>query len=217
MRDAARLALSFEWTLAGALDSLAGEDLGATITAYEASLAPLNEIERLERDENGHFGRWMTELRTWLKPIGMKISPTMSPEQCSAWLTAVAIALSDLPPKVATQAARAAIHIPMSFMNEVDGHVRAEAIKIMGRHKTALRRLHAMQAEILRAANPQPALSAPDPFERYTAEEIRRMSPHIRSIGLTCGALTQAEIDEADAGDSAGLHPTLFPETERQS
>jgi hypothetical protein len=199
MREVAQLALSEDWSIEAARQALAGDDIATTIQTYEAGLVPLADAESLERDEHDQFGPGMTMVRTWLKPIGMKIAPTMSEAQCSAWLTAVAMALSDLPAKVAAQAARAAIHIPMTFPNEVDGHVRAEALKIMDRHRRALRRLRALHDEIARAMHPQPVLTGPDPLTPFTADEIRKMTADVRSLGLKCGALTQQEIDAAFA------------------
>lgn len=200
MREAARLALSSDWTLSGALAALGGEDVPATIAAYEASMAPLGSVERLARSADGGFGPGFTALRQALKLIGMKIAPTMSAQQCDGWLSAVSIALSDFPAKVAVQAARAALHVPMSFLNEVDGHVRAEAVRLMERHDLALRRLRSMAAEIERAARPaNPQLAAPAQDQRLTGAEIRALSGPFLRIGLEQGWVTQDEVDAAIA------------------
>lgn len=193
MREIARLALSDEWTMETGIKALNGCDPRQAIVAYEDSLTPLADAEP------SFDGPASKGLRDWLKPIGMKIAPTMAPEVCSTWLTAVVMALSDFPAKVATQAARNAIRVPMQFLNEVDGHVRTEAEKLMGRHRTALSRLHRMRAEIERAAQPaQPQIAAPLEDEPMTDAEIRALSPQFRRIGLERGWLTQEQIDAAD-------------------
>ncbi|WP_380873618.1 hypothetical protein [Sphingomonas sp. DBB INV C78] len=207
MRDAARLALSDDWTMETGLAALAGEDIRATVAAYEASMLPLQRAEDMgaiatDADGRPQFGPQMTAVRTWLKPLGMKIAPSMSPEQCAAWLTAVAMALSDFPARVIVKAAQAAIHIPMSFLNEVDGHVRKEAEAQMQRHATALARLKRMHAEIERAAEPKLPPSAGwenGEAPRLTPEEIRRTPMWVLKLGIAAGDITQEEVDAAKA------------------
>lgn len=204
MRELARLALSTEWTSEKGMAVLNGANPQDAIAAYEAGLKPLAEAEP-NFDGPGSKG-----LRDWLKPIGMKISPSMAPEVCSTWLTAVVMALSDFPAKVATQAARNAIRTPMQFLNEVDGHVRAEAEKLMETHRYALRRLRWMKEDIERAAKPQqPQIASPGEDGRpLTNAEIRALAPTFRRIGLANGWLTQEQIDAADAETSTPFDMT---------
>lgn len=198
MRELARLALSDEWTMAGGIALLGNNPAEAAIAAYDASLASLADTDPTLSGEAARA------LRDWLKPIGMKIAPTMAPDVCSTWLTSVVMALSDFPPKVATQAARNAIHIPMQFLNEVDGHVRAEAERLMDRHRHALSRLRWMRDEIERAARPPvPMIEAPRADEPMTDAEIRALSPILRRIGLGQGWITQEQLDAADAALAA--------------
>lgn len=193
MRDIAALALSDDWTMAEGIERLGDRSPCQAIAAYEAGMIPLVEAEP---DFSGPGAK---ALRDWLKPIGMKLAPSMAPDVCSPWLTAVVMALSDFPAKVATQAARNAIRIPMQFLNEVDGHVRAEAEKLMERHRTALMRLRHMRDEIERAARPaQPQIAAPVDDAPMASNEIRALSPEFRRIGLAQGWITQAQIDAAE-------------------
>ena len=199
MRELARLALSADWSIDAGIAT--GEDPAAAVTLYADSLAPLAEVDP------ELTGSAALEARKWLKPIGMKIAPTMSQEQCSTWLNALMLALSDFPPRVIMQAARSAIRIPMEFMNQVDGHVRAEAEKIMKRHRLALFRLQRLRDAVARAS--APVLSAPDGFEGggmppmsvddIKATALTPMGPALLRIGITLGAITQDACDAAIA------------------
>lgn len=199
MREAAQIALAPDWTLETALASLDGQDVGAALASYESGLVALAEAEpKLD-------GAGAAMVRKWLKPIGMKIAPAMGEDVAGDWLTAVMMALSDFPAKVTAQAARAAIRVPMQFLNEVDGHVRAEAERIMARHRTAVLRLRMMRDAIVRAAAPaRPQLAAPEEGATpLSAAELRALKPDFRRIGLDQGWITQAELDAADAGHEA--------------
>lgn len=197
MRELARLALSDHWSIEAGMAT--GEDAAAACRAYADSLLPLAETDP------ELTGKAAIDARTWLKPIGMKIAPTMSADQCSAWLNAVMLALSDFPARVVMQAARIAIRTPMEFLNQVDGHVRAEAEKIMRRHRVAMVRLERLSVAIERAN--EPALPAP---EGYEAGDVPPMSiadikatatapggAGLLRIGLAQGFIEQADYDRA--------------------
>jgi hypothetical protein len=88
----------------------------------------------------------------------------------------------------------------MAFLNEVDGHVRAEAERIMGgtgRRSAA----EAMREAIARAAAPErPQLPAPeDGATPLSPAELRALTPELRRMGLAQGWVTQAALDAADA------------------
>ena len=95
----------------------------------------------------------------------------------------------------------------MEFMNQVDGHVRAEAEKIMKRHRLALFRLQRLRDAVARAS--APVLSAPDGFEGggmppmsvddIKATALTPMGPALLRIGITLGAITQDACDAAIA------------------
>lgn len=200
MRELARLALSDDWTMAKGIEVLGAEDPDVAISAYEDGLVPLMEAESLERGRNGEFGPGMTALRTWLRPIAMKIAPTMETELSSDWLTAVAMALSDFPAKIAVQAARAALHIPMNYLNEVDGHVRVEAERLMERHRNALWRLRQMREEIERAARPPvPQLEAVEDVQPWTLEQARGTPAYLLDVGLRAGFISREIHDQVIA------------------
>jgi hypothetical protein len=196
MREATRLALGDEWSLADAVAAVDAVGVAAALAGYEGGLVALAEAEpKLDGDGAAC-------VRTWLKPIGMKIAPSMGADVAADWLTAVMMALSDFPARVVAQAARTAIRVPMAYLNEVDGHVRAEAERIMSRHRRAIARLKAMREEIQRAACPPvPQIAAPeDGATALSAAELRALTPELRRMGLAKGWVTQADLDAADAG-----------------
>lgn len=197
MRELARLALSDEWSIAAGMAT--GEDALEAATLYAESLTPICDVDpRLT-------GPAARKARDWLKPIGMKISPTMSLEQCSDWLNAEMLALSDFPARVIMQAARNAIRIPMQFLNQVDGHVRAEAEKIMVRHRRALFRLERLCEAIAKAG--EPALQAPEGYEGgnvppMSIEELKAsigspVGAAIIRMGLSAGYIDPADYEAA--------------------
>lgn len=105
-----------------------------------------------------------------LRPIGAKIAPTMTPAQSGAWLAAMVLALSDLPPAVSRRAITKAVHRPMQFLNEVEKVVREYADEALVQQANARGRLKRMIAEIDRAAMPQPQLEHHE--EPWTQEMI---------------------------------------------
>jgi len=196
-------ASSTAWDLRSAVAMAESVDLPRLVAGYERGLVPLAEEEPrgMSLRDPTKPGKLTTALGDALAMIATKINPTMSVEQSDAWIKIVVSALSDLPGRVAKEAAEAALRRSTRFFGEVDGVVREEAEKILAWRRTALARLRAMRAEIERAASPPPALPAPEPLGPMSAEEIRRLTPALRSLGLSAGWITQDEIDAALAGD----------------
>jgi hypothetical protein len=187
------------WSLAESVSLVTAAAVEAALERGEAAMLPLDRVEpKLD-------GAGAADVRMWLKPIGMKIAPSMGEEVCRTWLSAVVMALSDFPASAVAAAARSAIRIPMQYLNEVDGHVRIEAEKEMQRRRTALRRLRLMLDEIMRASAPeQPLLQAPeDGATPLSPAELRALPAHLRRLGLNAGWVTQEELDAAD-GAAAG-------------
>lgn len=176
-----------EWSLSAARALAEGFDVFPLLASYERGLTPLKEAE----PAGGKPGRLTTGLGDDLAMLVTKVAPTMSAEQADAWIKVVVLALSDLPGRVAREAAQAALHRPMRFPSDIEAAVRAEAGNIMNRHVIACSRLRELATEQHR-----PAPKA-DEFEPFEDAEIRRMSPELRRMGLACGALTQADIDRA--------------------
>jgi hypothetical protein len=198
-RDLAALAMSDNFSIKAAADLVTGGPLevAATVAAYEASLRPLNEIER---SLTGDASNALSEA---LSALGAKIAPTMTPEQAKAWRGVMLVALSDLPSRVGIRAAREAIHVPMKFMNEVETVVREKAAPIEARHREAIHRLRRLQAAL-----EQPALNrlaAPEGYERgdvpdLTDDEIIKigggeLGRSMLKIGVSKGYLSQERYD----------------------
>jgi hypothetical protein len=175
-----------------------GVDLPRLIEREEVAAMPLKQIEpngRSRRDPD-KLGAMSTRLGDELALLATKIAPTMSVEQSDAWVKVMVAALSDLPGRVAVEAARQALHRPMEFISQVEGVIREQAVLVSARHATALSRLRSLHATI---ANPPIALPDPSqvPERRYSPAALRRLSPEFRAIGVTVGAFTQEEVDRA--------------------
>ena len=193
------------------MQSADGIDVPALISGYERGLISLKEAEpygKSPRDPELE-GALTSRVRDALALLATKVAPTMPIEQVDAWINVTSTALSNLPGRVAHEAAEAALFRPMTFVNQIETVVREEAEEIQARHRLALRRLRQLQAEIERAANPQPALPANDPaVPEWSPDRIRRMSrsafwPELKRNGIESGSFTQAEIDAALGAEQA--------------
>ncbi|WP_088367531.1 hypothetical protein [Sphingomonas dokdonensis] len=181
-----------------ALAQSEGVDVPALIESYERGLVALKEAEPKGLGASGKPGKLSSGLADDLALLCTKIAPTIAVEQADAWNKVMVTALSDLPGRVAREAAQAALHTPMRFLNEVEGVIREKAVPIGYRHSMALRRLRELEAAIRRALEPdQPALAAPNPEPELTVEQIRALTPELRSIGVKIGAITQDQVAHA--------------------
>lgn len=172
-------------------------DIGEALDIARRWQVPLKALEPggMVRDGEAELGfrfdGMTAKLVDALRPLGIKIAPTMSPQQAGGWLAAMVAALSDLPPRVSVRAAQEAIHTPMSFINEVEAAVRAKAELVAARYSLALRRLERMQREIAEAAKPSRLLIAGEPAQGLTQADVDAMDTAMIRIGLACGALVQ--------------------------
>lgn len=192
--DPAKLAQRLDFDRDGLL-AMVGEHGNEALAVARAWLVPLKvgEPGGTVRDDDSELGfrfegHATARLVDALRPIGIKIAPTMAPQQVGAWLAAMVAALSDLPPRVAVRAAEQAIHVPMQFPNEVEKIIRAKAEPIQIRYELAVRQLERLQREIEKGAKPPlPRLPAP----AMTQSDVDAMSPVMIRLGLACGALVQ--------------------------
>lgn len=151
------LALSpHRWTIDAAIAAVADQpsQVLAAIDKLRRDLAPV------PRDA-GPSADWAEALDRRLRKLAAKIAPSMSVEQADAWCEAVVEALSDLPAMVALTAAKRAIHVPMTFLNEVEGIVRGIAAEVDRDRRAALRRLAELRDVLDRLQSPPAELSAP--------------------------------------------------------
>lgn len=174
-----------------------GVDVPALIERYQRGLLPLKDREPNGRSvaDPAKVGRFSAGLRDDLTLIVTKIAPTMSQEQSDAWISVMVRALSDLPGRVAREAVQGALHRPMQFISEVETVVRDVAASVTAKHRMAMRNLRRLHAEIEDAKRPR-IEGATAPAE-LTAEDIRRMSPSLRAVGIRVGAITEDEVQIA--------------------
>lgn len=209
--DRALAAMAMDCDAELPLDTAA--DIPATIAAFEAALEPLRDIEpgAIVRDPDQPIGFRFdgpatAELANALRPIGIKLNPTMAPEQAGAWLSALIASLSDLPARPVIRGAMEAIHVPIRFFPEVEGVIRDKAQPLIRRYHAAIRRLYRLMQDIEDAARPQaPVLTAPQPALReFTADELAAMARtgngrQILLLGMAGGWITNEQFEAAMA------------------
>lgn len=159
-------------------------DAPPDLAALAQAIKELEETLPLNRQEPALDGPLARIIEDSLRPIGAKIDPRISAEQATAWRKAMLLALSDLPGTITLKATRKAIHRPMQFLNEAETIIRELAAEAMEQQRTALWRLKRWQADIERAANPQPAIEAP-PSKPVTQEEVDETNAFLRGCGVT--------------------------------
>lgn len=171
-----------------------GTDADAAIDAATAKNAAEMAPVPVDQQQRGGWDRAMDER---LRRLAAKVLPTASVEAATAWRDAMVEALSDLPAMIALSAAKKAIHKPFRFVGEVEPAIREIADAMIERRHVRAAALQRMREAIRRAANPAPALPAPE----ITLAGIRAMKPEIRSLGLKAGFITQEQVDAALAYD----------------
>lgn len=171
-----------------------GDPAGALVTLDRIAV-PAKQVEPGGLID-GKRGPRTDRLIKAVQMIGAKISPTMDKEQADAWVSAVVIALSDLPFAFAQRGAEEAIHVPMKFLNEVETAVRDKAKDAEARHSLAVLRLERLKREIDSAS--QPKLEPPKPMtpEEYQAELNGTGRPFL-DILLKAQAISQEQFDTA--------------------
>lgn len=203
-RELAALALDFGAELP--LDT--GADIAATIAGLQLGLRSLKETEPAgmvrdpEQPSGFRFDGQATErLADALRPIGIKLNPTMSAEQVGAWIAAMVASLSDLAPRVAIRATLDAVHVPIRFFPEVEAVIREKAIAHERRYRTAIMRLESLYRKVAEAAVPKPALPDPEPLtlEQCCAAARSEIGQAGLRLALRLGHIEQAMFDAAMA------------------
>jgi hypothetical protein len=178
-----------------------GARLQATREALHQQLAPLNRFEpKLDGDET-------KLLRTYLRTIGTAMMPTMGPQQATAWLNAVVLKLSDLPPRCVQQAACEAVHQAFAYIAEAEQFIRRRGDELHREQQRAIARLDRMQQELdlmqqelRRAAMPDlPQLEDHrEPVETHQVHEWQRtaLGRSIVRLGLAAGFIEPHQLAE---------------------
>lgn len=198
-RNMAALALSSRLWGDKAMEQLAatGGNPLAAIERLQAMNVPAKDVEPRGMLD-GKRGPKTNKLMQSIRAIGAKISPTMSSEQVDVWIVAMVTALSDLPFAFSTKGAQEAIHVPMKFLNEVEGVIREKAEEAATRHRLAINSLRRFIRQ-LETAN-EPALPKPEPKE-MTQEDINTMPRPLLDLGLKARYITQEQYDIATRKD----------------
>lgn len=135
-----------------------------------------------------------------LRRLAVKVAPGMAPAQTEEWRKVMTDALADLPAMVALTAAKRALHVPMTFMNEIEGAVRAQAAVVIAERRNAVERLRLLEVQMRQMGMARLEDRRADPL---TTEEIAAMPAHVREMGLKCGAITQEQADAAKVADGS--------------
>lgn len=187
--DLAWLALNPQaWTISSATElaeRLGPGAIGAAIASIEAQLAPMRLADRKD---------WSEAMDERLRRLALKAAPLAAPAQGDAWRSVMVEALDDLPAMVALTAAKRARHEPLQFMNEIEPTIRKIAAQVVLERKHAIERLRLLERQIRQARMPRIEDRRRAPL---TVEEIAKLSPSLRQMGLRSGAITQEQIDAA--------------------
>ena len=181
---AAHVLYGFPFAADDALAKFDSRDIQPTRQLVCERLVPLKHLEPKLDGTNAKV------VRDGLRACGVKVRPDFSESQAAPWLNATLRALSDLPVGCLKVAVIDAIHTPFAFPNEVEAKVRELAEKERKHHQQALYRLDAMQAQLHRAANPQPQLvdDTPRPITDSEVHEWQRKGlTSVIRLGLANG------------------------------
>lgn len=176
-----------------------GGDASRAIAMLEAQATPLKDIEP-KGLVDGSRGPKTDKLMKTLRTLGVKIAPTMSAEQVNAWVAAMVLALSDMPYSFIQYGAAEAIHVPMQFLNQVEGIIREKAKGAKLRHDLAKRRLANFERDLEKES--QPKLPPPEPASN---KDLLDISPALRELGLSAGWLVEVD-DELQWSEKGEEH-----------
>lgn len=203
MREVAKHCLQETFDLSDAVALIprdgGARELAQAITNYEGALIPLNQLEPQ------FDGRNTRDLLDRFAPIGAVMRPDMSQEQAQFWATGVIKSLSDLPTFASRKALDQAAHVPYQFPTELSAGLRAFAEAELLRHRTALHRLRLIQEEFARMANPRTEITDQS-AEPMSLDEIRKTPTWLRNLGVTSGAILQADLDAVIAEEQSAAH-----------
>ncbi len=174
-----------------------GLDMDEVIAGYLRGLRPLTEAEpggKSARDPD-KAGWFSAGLGNDLALLAIKIAPTMSEAQNTAWISVMVTALSDLPGRVAREATQAALHEPMKFLNEVEGVIRDKADAIVSRHNGAVWRLRQLRAAIEARGRPVQSLPDAEPDRPLTEAERDHLATNPWGLGDLAVKLGMIEPD----------------------
>lgn len=142
--------------------------------------------------ENGSEGKIMGKARDALRPIGAKLAPAMSQNQADAWLDALVMSLQGYPLATIVQIGRRAVQEPFPYgINSVDAKLHEIAKEIEGRQKKAVLWLRLYLRDLERTQR-QKLIAAPED-KPLTIEEIAALPPHLYSMGVTGGFISEEE------------------------
>lgn len=187
-----------KWRIDETLKSYGGEHVQATREALNNALVPLAKLEpKLDGPETAL-------IVDRLKMIGAKMRPDWSADIARTWCMSLLAALSDLPSHILTKAAQEALHIPFKYPTDVEETVRKIGNEKLEAQRRAIRRLDAMQAELIRART---QLQIEDKDRRHvepiSTEEVHALarSPvgkELIRMGLAAGYITSDQLPDPD-------------------
>ncbi|WBO23949.1 hypothetical protein [Sphingomonas abietis] len=144
---------------------------------------------------------WKAAMDERLRRLAIKIAPGMQPAQTQPFRDVLVEALSDLPAMVALTAAKRALHQQMDFLNQIEKVVREIAATVIAERRAARGRLEDLARDLSRprrAALPPQEDGAP-----LSLDEIRKMSAHMRSLGISTGFISAEQLAEVEAAERA--------------
>jgi hypothetical protein len=188
------------WKIADTLKQHGGEHVQATREALVTALVPLMKAEP---QLDGTDTALVVER---LKIIGCALRPDWSADVARTWIMSIITKLSDLPGHILVRAAQDAVHETFEFPTDVEKKLREIGNAKLEAQKRAIRRLDAMQAELIRART---QLQIEDKDRRHvepiTTAEVQALarSPvgkELIRMGLAAGFITPDQVPDPEEG-----------------
>lgn len=176
------------------------------VEIIEQALVKVRDKTALRDIEPDAAGKHSRRLVDAVRPIGALIDPKMAQNDMQTWCAALVAALGDMPPRQALYGARAAVHVPMKFLNEVHATIRECAKEAETLRSLAELRLEKMLREMEIAATPK----LEKPPLRWTQEDIDRANAAFAQAKIAMryesdgeGGVREIGASDIDARESA--------------
>lgn len=178
---------------------------GASVQATREALA--NTLLPLAKQEPKLDGSETRMIVDRLKLIGAKMRPDWSEDVAKVWIMALIAALSDLPAHILLRTSQDAVHIPFRYPTDVEAKLREIGSEKLEAQRRAIRRLDAMQEELIRART---QVQIEDEQQRHrepiSDEEVHKLQEgpigrELVRMGLAAGYIKPEQLKQPEGGE----------------